>query len=62
MAPSDHSGVGPESDGTHGLGQSKKPIVLNAFDMFTPTHMNFGQWKVSWIHKFKESYYMPSAP
>ncbi|KAI0129471.1 xenobiotic compound monooxygenase, DszA family [Xylariales sp. AK1849] len=31
--------------GTHELGNGRKQIFLNAFDMYTPTHMNFGQWK-----------------
>ncbi|KAH8666334.1 luciferase-like domain-containing protein [Xylariales sp. PMI_506] len=29
----------------HDLGNGRRRIFLNAFDMFTPTHMNFGQWK-----------------
>lgn len=51
MASSDHPGTGTGSDGTHSAEHAKKPILLNAFDMFTPTHMNFGQWKVIGTHK-----------
>ncbi|KAI1881077.1 hypothetical protein JX265_001317 [Neoarthrinium moseri] len=32
-------------NGVHDLGHGRTQIFLNAFDMFTPTHMNFGQWK-----------------
>jgi hypothetical protein len=46
MASVDASATGNELDGAHDLGHSRKQIMLNAFDMFTPTHMNFGQWKV----------------
>ncbi|KAF7519133.1 hypothetical protein G7054_g13200 [Neopestalotiopsis clavispora] len=45
MASVDASATGNELDEAHDLGHSRKQIMLNAFDMFTPTHMNFGQWK-----------------
>jgi alkanesulfonate monooxygenase SsuD/methylene tetrahydromethanopterin reductase-like flavin-dependent oxidoreductase (luciferase family) len=26
-------------------GEQKRPILLNGFDMFTPSHLSFGQWR-----------------
>ncbi|KAK6080653.1 xenobiotic compound family [Seiridium cupressi] len=40
-----HTGDAQSGGRAHDLGHGRKQIFLNAFDMFTPTHMNFGQWK-----------------
>lgn len=36
-----------KSEGLHNLGNGKKHILLNAFDMSTIGHLSPGQWKVS---------------
>ncbi|CAH0046180.1 unnamed protein product [Clonostachys solani] len=33
------------SEGTNHDASSKRRIILNAFDMFTPSHLSFGQWR-----------------
>ena len=35
------------TNGHHDLGNNKKHILLNAFDMSTVGHLSPGQWKVS---------------
>ncbi len=37
----------PATNGTHDLGNGKKHILINAFDMSTVGHLSPGQWKVS---------------
>lgn len=37
----------PVQNGAHELGDGKKHILLNAFDMSTIGHMSPGQWKAS---------------
>lgn len=37
----------PQGDGSDQLGNGKKQIFLNAFDMSTVGHLSPGQWKVS---------------
>lgn len=36
-----------QADGQHDLGNGRKHILLNAFDMSTIGHLSPGQWKVS---------------
>lgn len=36
-----------QEDGQHDLGNGRKHILLNAFDMSTIGHLSPGQWKVS---------------
>lgn len=39
--------VTAQTEGQHDLGNGRKHILLNAFDMSTIGHLSPGQWKVS---------------
>ncbi|KAK3317526.1 coenzyme dependent N5,N10-methylene tetrahydromethanopterin reductase [Cercophora scortea] len=41
----DNQAVPPQDAGVHDLGNGKKHIILNAFDMSTIGHLSPGQWK-----------------
>lgn len=45
----DNTAEVPTQNGTHDLGNGKKHMLLNAFDMSTIGHMSPGQWKVNQI-------------
>ncbi|KAL2130793.1 hypothetical protein VTI74DRAFT_5936 [Chaetomium olivicolor] len=45
MAENQHTRAKPVENGGHNLGEGKKYILLNAFDMSTIGHLSPGQWK-----------------
>lgn len=46
MAETQATAVPNRTNGEHDLGNGKKQILLNAFDMSTIGHLSPGQWKV----------------